>query len=630
METLDEMLKPEENQAPAEAYIQEEEKPNVIEENIVSMPEAEIASEPENPEAEVIKEPEALPPIEPPKPYSQDEDIKRKDNEQVRKRRMALIGVAVVILVIVAIGISLYGGTGEITGYSVATREVPETTTYDAVFEQSTEIPLELANITSLKITGTLEGTRAVVKLRINEMELLVADITIPNEEIITGLTIAEELPTYIISTEKPEYALGETVTITITPDAEDKSLYVAYGEDNTKLDEGTNTYLPAAAGEYQAIALIVVEEDILRISTNFTVIEASSEEPVEDEVTEEPTTGEESSEALTEPTEEEAVETAEEETIAEGEPAATIYEFTELCSDTCNLGATTNPTLIIEVEPGSKLTIKEVTITRMTKNSAPEQTQSIPDMNLAAGQAASLSLDEYFADPEGDAIQYDMNEIPEVSAAILQSELSISSEAPGVYTAYIYATDGDQLVTSNTFTITVDAGEFIAETNETTNETINETIGEIITDPCANPDINQRPSICFVGVEEQAFEELNIDLQDKSRGTIGRFTRFGNLIIKGLLMENSAGSPQENDFALGYTEREGFDETRVNSAWISTETGNLHLAGRIYENQEELSPAQFNTFVIRNKFGMILGYFDEVTGDLYLRGNIVQLGRIG
>ena len=180
-----------------------------------------------------------------------------------------------------------------------------------------------------------------------------------------------------------------------------------------------------------------------------------------------------------------------------------------------------------------------------------------------------------------------------------------------------------------------------IIQTNETINETINITTNEtIITpitnitpseeiDPCTHPEINKRPSYCFVGIEDKVFKALTVQVQNKKRGNVGLFTRFGNLIIRGLLVQNSTGEPGKDDFEIGFSETIDFEEVRTHTAWIDDETGNLYLKGRIYENQEILNPSQFNTLIIRNKFGLILGYFDEIKGDLYLRGNIVQLGKI-
>ena len=547
---------------------------------------------------EIIQKPEEteieIPDIQPPQGMV-------KPREKSNKKTIILASAAAVILVALAIIAIFQSQQGLLTGYIVATREIQQAIEYNGTFEHYTETRLEVTNITSLRISGTLEGTRAIVKLRVNGVEYLVADIAKLQGEQITGMMVGEE-SSHTISTDKTSYSLGETVTITITPDAAEKSLYVAHSEETTKLDG--NTYLPAAAGEYTAIALIVLPEDIIRIETNFTVIEQIAETANQTNTT--------TSETPAEP------EPTPEPTIPTG------YEFTALCTETCNLAETTNPTLIVELEPDSKLTITELITTRITENSAPEQTKNMPDIILQSGQTTTLSLNEYFADNDGDTVQYDINEIPEINAQLEQSILTLSSDNPGVYTAYIYATDGDKLITSNTFTIT------ITETAEQTNETAPaEPVISGTTDSCSNPDVNLRPSSCFVGVEDLAFEELTIDIQDQQRERVGLFTRYGNLVIRGLLLQNATGEPGANNFQLGFSERSGFVETRTTTAWISTETGNLHLRGRIYENQDTLEPSQFNTFIIRNKHNMILGYFDELTGDLYLRGNIVQLGKV-
>ena len=534
----------------------------------------------------------------------------KKPRENRRKTTIIMAGVAAVILVILAITAIFYAPQGTLTGYTAATREIQQTIDYNEEFNHYTETQLELTNITSFRISGVLDGTRATIKLRINNTEYTVAEITKPQDSLITGMATAEEPPLYTITTDKAEYALGETVTINITPEAAEKSIYITYGEETTKLDG--NTYVPAAAGEYTAIALIVLADDILRIETNFTVSEGTT-----------PLTNQTNTTTPETPTETEPT--------PEPEPApVNTYEFTSLCTDTCSLAETSNPVLIIELEPNTTLTITELIITKTKENSAPEQTKNLPDIILIAGQTLALDLNDYFNDPDGDTVQYDINEILEINSTITRSTLTISSDNTGAYTAYIYATDGDKLVTSNIFLITITT----SETNESINQTtptepmINVTLNET-TDPCSNPEVNLRPSTCFVGVEELAFEELAIEVQSMQRGRVGLFTRYGNLVIRGLLVQNATGEPSANDFQVGFSERSGFVETRTVSGWISTETGNLHLRGRIYENQDILSPSQFNTFIIRNKHNMILGYFDELTGDLYLRGNIVQLGKV-
>ena len=363
-----------------------------------------------------------------------------------------------------------------------------------------------------------------------------------------------------------------------------------------------------------------MLPDDILRLETNFTVIN----ETVNETINETETNVSEHSAELNETTNQ-----------------TKVYEFNDLCIDTCNILETSNPILIIELEENTTLTITQITITQTKENNAPEQIKQIPDITITTGQTASLNLDDYFSDPDDDTTHYDINEIPEVNAEITQNTLNINSNQPGTYIAYIYATDGDKLTTSNTFQIEITT----TETNITINETINITETNVseyptelnitpietinLTDPCKHPDINQRPSYCFVGIEDKAFEELTVQVQNKKRGRVGLFTRFGNLIIRGLLIQNSTGTPNKDDFQIGFTEKEEFAETITSTAWIDTETGNLYLKGRVYENQEILEPTQFNTFIIKNGFGLILGYFDKLRGDLYLRGNIVQLGKV-
>ncbi|HJX05781.1 MAG TPA: hypothetical protein VJ461_03660 [Candidatus Nanoarchaeia archaeon] len=529
-------------------------------------------------------------------------NVKIKKPRESRRKTTIIIGsVAATVLVVLAIFAIFYAPQGTLTGYTTATREVQEAIDYNKEFSHYTETQLDITNLTGLRISGALEGTRAIVKLRINDVEYTVADITKPQDSLITGMVVGEEL-SHTISTDKGIYVLGETVTITITPDAENKSIYVTRGEETAKLDG--NTYLPAAAGEYTAIALIVLADDILRVETNFTFIEQTAEEANETNQTN-------TTETPTEP------EPTPEPTIPAG------YEFTNLCTETCNLAGVSNPVLIIELEPNTTLTITELIITRTKENSAPEQTKNIPDIILAAGQTIALELDDYFTDPDGDTVQYDINEIPEIGSTIAQSTLSISSENTGAYTAYIYATDGDKLVTSNIFLITITSNE-----TKATEPAINATLVET-SDLCSSPNINQRPAYCFEGIEDQVFQDILAPLETPAGIMIGRFNRFGNLIIKGLLIQNSTGTPGESDFKIGYSETRLFTEVRTYTAWIDSETGNLHLRGRIYEEQQSITPPQSPVYLIQNKLGIVLGYFDRLTGDLYLKGNIVQLGKV-
>ncbi|MBN2458677.1 hypothetical protein JXB28_00175 [Candidatus Woesearchaeota archaeon] len=569
-----------------------------------------------------------------------DESISELSEQAGKEHRAKLhIGIAGAALAIIAI-ISLFSQSNYFspTGFVIGPRESSEIISYNNAFVTPAETLLELANITSLRISGSLEGTRATVKLRINGIEYLVGEIT-PGAEggqdnLITGLAIGEEASPYTISTDKAEYLVGEEVFITITPEAEDKSLYIAYGDQMNKLDEGASTYLPAAAGEYQAIALIVLDDDIVRVETGFTVAEASSEESEAalPETQVEPTPEEViSEEPAAEATEADASELAAEPQEPEAEQETTTgYEFSNVCVDTCNLEETSNPILIIELEEGSKLTITELIITRNKENTAPEQVKDIPNIAIGITQSATISLDEYFIDPDGDSLVYDLNDIPEINADISQSELAITSDTPGVYTGYIYATDGDKLVTSNTFTITVtEEGEGAVQPGA---EEVGDGTGEVpvtpvpseteAIDPCANPDPNLRPPECMEGKEKDYFVVESVFLKDSSRANAARITPLGNLMIKGVLVESSDMSPGANDFKVTYMDS---DYNDVPIAWIDSATGDLHLKGSLYEEDFFLQPTP-SAFVIQNKRNVNLAYIDRTTGDLHIKGNLVQM----
>jgi hypothetical protein len=531
------------------------------------------------------------------------QEQERKEKNHKRKTNLIFTSAAAILLILLTIA-TIYTNNNALTGYITATKETQQLIRYNQAYQQNTETQLELANITSLRISGTLQGTSAKIKLRINNTDYLIADITNQQEQNqATGLATGEE-PTYSISTDKTNYVLGETITITITPGAENKSLYVNYGEETHKL-EG-NTYTPEVIGEYTAIALIVLPNDILRLETNFTITEQPNE------TTQNTTTNQ----------------TTQPETPAEPtpEPALTTgYEFTNLCTETCSLAETSNPVLIIELEPNTTLTITELIITQNKENSAPEQTHNIPDISLATGQTTTLDLNQYFTDTDEDTIQYDINEIPEINAQITQNTLTITSQQTGTYTAFIYATDGDKLTTSNTFQITIQeqtnqttTNETIPITNETTNQTTEPTNSLPEITDCSTPDPNKRPLECLNSAEY--FQEQTLFITNNAREPIARITSIGNLILSGEVIENESFQPDSGDYTIGYEDSFG---SRYTTVWFESKTGNLHLAGALHEEMINEVPTP-GFFALRNKKGIVLIWADSITGDLFVRGNVI------
>ena len=141
----------------------------------------------------------------------------------------------------------------------------------------------------------------------------------------------------------------------------------------------------------------------------------------------------------------------------------------------------------------------------------------------------------------------------------------------------------------------------------------------------CDHPNINKRPPECFGDEFDAAFKEIVAPLNDRQQNRVGRVTRLGNLIIKGTFNEYSDASPARNDFSVGYVDKTEYDETFVPTAWIDTGTGDLYLRGALYQEVLGLTAPAQGTFIISNKNGLVLGYFDRKTGDLFLRGNLVH-----
>lgn len=554
-------------------------------------------------------------------------EIKNKqaaEEEGQKRKHVITISAAAVILVMLAIVGILFTNPDALSGFAVYTPHV-QTFELGTTFSQLTETQLNITNITSFKITGVLEGTGAAVRLRTDSGEYVVA--TINNSDTSVERTITTE---YSLRTDKTIYALGENVSIITNPAVADKSIYMINGEDTSLLDAPGETYMTTQPGTYTVRALLTLPNDIIRLETSFTVVNE---------------TGNESNETVQgDNTVIQMVNTTTNET--NGTSAA--YAFTELCEQTCTISETSDPVLIVEPAEGSSLTITSLVTVQNRENLAPQQVMTIPDIMISAGQERTIGLGNYFVEPDLETIQYDINSIPEVTASISQDQLTISSTQPGGYTAYIYATDGNDLVTSNTFLITVVEGNItINETtnesiNGTTNITANGTMNESINDTfnmtfngtgllnqtnltmnitnCSATNPNERPIECMYQNTTDFFPDQEIMLYDMDREPVARFTPIGNLLIKGEVITYSNSTPGSRDYRIGYVDIDG---NNIATIWISTETGDLHLLGNLHEENANLEPPA-GSFSIINRRSIFLAYADQYSGELHIRGNVI------
>lgn len=327
------------------------------------------------------------------------------------------------------------------------------------------------------------------------------------------------------------------------------------------------------------------------------------------------------------------------------------VSEEFNTCGEACGVDLTGKATIDITLA-GADVTLERIILTTQ-ENNPPRLVADIPDASGIGN--ATVGLAGVFADADGDSLIYDSTH-HDGNAETFDGETFTVSGPAGTYTYIIYASDLVDLSPSNIFSVTILAEETadtpINETplnetpaeipanttglpavpDSTSNVTVNETnsTANETPDPCLDPNINARPETCFAGYVDDVYEEVVAPLRDRRQGVVGRFGRYGNLIIRGTLQEGSAAAPESEDFVLGYTEQDGYSEQFIATAWIDSETGDLHLRGVVHEEQPGLMPPQYGSYIVQNPNGLILAYFDERTGDLYLRGNLVQLGRVG
>ena len=497
------------------------------------------------------------------------------------KTPWALITAVFAIFAVFSV-FALWGGT--ITGLVVFDMQ---DTLQGGLYTDNTQFVLEASNTTTIRISGWLQNGSARIQALYNQE--------------LTSIWEGEALHTSVW-TDKKSYAINETISVIVT-DMSNYTLWLIHSDGSRT--PTSHEFSIATPGEYVVQVLSFEQTQqipiLVRDDTNNTIIE---------------------------------------ERIPQ-------ISFNNACDETCEIRMS-NPEIIITLSEGATLNISEFLTTRPGENTAPAQTQELPI--IVVNQSATIDLDEYFIDPNNEGLTYDIS-ISGVDVELVGSRATFTRVNPGLFSGTLYVSDLREVITA---TITVEVlGETIIESivdetptvNETINITqpiINETIN--ITEPtsnesmtqqhnittpssCEHPNINMRPPECFGDDFALAFQEVTAPLRDLQQNTVGRFTRLGNLVIRGVVVEESTSEPGANDFKIGFTQRVGFTEQTTTTAWIDSSTGDLHLRGRLIQEQLMLQAPQYNSYVVSNANGIILAYFDRREGDLYLQGHVVQLG---
>lgn len=315
-------------------------------------------------------------------------------------------------------------------------------------------------------------------------------------------------------------------------------------------------------------------------------------------------------------------------------------YHFNS-CEETCiNLNGDWNLTAI------GKIHINKLIKTEEVINNPPVQIIELP--NIEFEKNYTINLSDYFVDPEGFKLNYDINNIVGVNEEIIDEVLYLSGSIPGTYDATIYISDLENVI-QDEFLITVleVIEENITETNSSNliinvnntieindslnttdiNETINETVLEtnITTIDCSEPDPNLRPVECLQENSRTYFQDQTILITNTERVAVARITPIGNLLIKGRPYTNAVFHPKKGDYQISYENQYGESITTI---WFETSTGDLYTSGDIIEENANLEPKP-GSFVLKNKKGIVLAWADQKKGDLYVRGNLIPFKEI-
>lgn len=521
-----------------------------------------------------------------------EEQVLASINAERRSLTPHILLLAVVLIGMLSVLLVTDGG---ITGYAVKESPMegfPET------YTRSANETLNITNTTTLRVTGSLRDGGARILLDTGRAMHLVF------EE-------AHEQDPYSVSTPKKSYALDSSINASVEPDVPHTLWLTTPSGEKEAFTNGMNISLP---GNYTLDALINDSGNVTKRSTAFTVRNDTNN----------------------------SLDIARELPLDE-------LRFTDACEETCLITATGNQPhrLLITLTGNATLTLANVTVTRHTSNQPPVQEATLPSLDLAVGESTLLDLDAYFSDPDGDTITYDYMNAPGITFTIEGSELSVTADEPGSHQSAIYASDLNELITSNTYTITVREasrpatdpttnktepevprtnpanGTAVIDTEITQNETESNTPA---VDPCAHPDPNKRPLSCLQNESAHYFQEQTIYITDTNRAPVARVTPIGNLLIGGDYFERATIDAPNSDYTVGYEDASG---GYVPTVWFESATGDLHLAGALHEEQTTLEPSP-GSYLIKNRKGIILAWADPVSGDLYVRGNLIPYRRLG
>ncbi len=245
--------------------------------------------------------------------------------------------------------------------------------------------------------------------------------------------------------------------------------------------------------------------------------------------------------------------------------PQTFSFTFVNECVDSCVLDRLSNATLVISGD--GLIYINDLSV---VVPSPLYQLKNISDIIVPLGVETSIDLDGYFF--SGNELFYDIPSL-DANVSIDGSILSFFSSLEDEITLFVYVTDGEDVITSNEFTITV---------------------GNIA-----------------INVTEERSRWV---LKNNVGNNIAVVYEDGTMDIAGTIITSNCPTPESGEEFI-IKSKDGTDVITINN------NGDLQLCGTITTNATT-PPGVASEVIIQDKEGVWQAYFSE-NGDIYLKGTL-------
>ncbi|MBD3209419.1 hypothetical protein GF367_03285, partial [Candidatus Woesearchaeota archaeon] len=142
------------------------------------------------------------------------------------------------------------------------------------------------------------------------------------------------------------------------------------------------------------------------------------------------------------------------------------IKQISNFCDESCKLPDIKDATLLIVLDGNLSFTLEQIDY---VINQPFAQLQPIPNMTMTVNETVVVEASAYF--PEVDGLFFDVPSVDGLVARAVDGNVTITAQQEGIFDFFLYVTDGDSLLQSNEFVITV------LPTNASLNETVNMTM---------------------------------------------------------------------------------------------------------------------------------------------------------